>query len=392
MPRLPLPIWLYSTLATLAVVGVAAPLPAPGPPPATPGTSSLSTNRSALPPPPVAFDAAAPLVVDRRDKHGDLTVTVFVKNDGSIEQRVELSAVLLDRDNVAVAALVDPSSAAIQPGAPRALTVALRKPAASATHPAGTGDLGSSGLPLRGHLVMNTVRDPHPAAPPPPPATRELRVTPVMPSPVADAIALRSLVAAVIVVLIGVYWAGPGKIFNHLGSVSWGESWASNAAVGSALLTTVLGLTVFPDYTHFMPKSMYSLLSAIFGALVALSPIVYGLFRSAAPKPGGTIQYRGIVVMFAIGAVLTLWGATGQLVTLFYAIDEVAAAQSLPMFLATSLRWIVGALLVGLLVYGCIGVRQIVRAAEPSSTEGGEKRSVESNTPVAPPAPNFQLL
>src|ERR1700735_4095732 len=66
-----------------------------------------------------------------------------------------------------------------------------------------------------------------------------------------------------------------------MGGTNWTfeRSWGANVTLGSALLVTLIGLTIFPDRPRLMTKMSYSILQILFGALVSLAPLVYNLIR-----------------------------------------------------------------------------------------------------------------
>ena len=362
----PLPIVLLSTLAALSLAGVVVP------PQATTTTTGANVAAGSAPAPaqatvvpPITFDGTTPLVLERRNTAGNPYALIALKNDGPAPQTFELSAVILDNNDQPVSVAVDQHTRVIPSGGPFFVWTTLRM--------TGVGAGRDRRLPLRGYLVLKTVRD----KAPPPPGARELRVALPNPSAEADDLVVRwSLWPAFVTVLLGYLLAGPTKLFDRIGSASWSDSWGSTVTVGASLLTAFLGLTVFPEQTRYLPRASYTVLSVVFAGLVALAPVLYGLFRTPVSTSTPMVQYQGYVFGFCISAVFTLWGAAGQLWTLDYAIRELEASRAFSPLLSRTILTLARGLLVVLPVYGVVAVRQIiVRASAPAGSSGTAGRS-----------------
>ena len=133
------------------------------------------------------------------------------------------------------------------------------------------------------------------------------------------------------------------------------SSWASNLTVVSGLISFTLAMTVLSN-DGFLSKNQYIALSLAFPFITALAPLVYNLTGrpQVVDLPGGVkgIGVTGWAITFITAALLTLWGATGQLVVqalVFFEICRIAE-------LGSGAKWleIVAFALatVGLLVYG----------------------------------------
>jgi hypothetical protein len=206
-----------------------------------------------------------------------------------------------------------------------------------------------------------------------------------------------SLLFAVVAVGWGVnkaHW----PLFNRIGSASWADSWGSNVTLGSSILTTFIGLVVFPEYTRYLPKSTYSVFSLAFPALVGLSPVIFGLIRSPSRDSGGRLTYHGYVFGFALAAVFTLWGTFGQLGTLVAALFELLATPAFPPLFAIVLLGVASVLTIGMVFYGGKSVKEIVDAASAPAvgivSEGELKDITERGgvPKVAKPAREWSLL
>jgi hypothetical protein len=97
-------------------------------------------------------------------------------------------------------------------------------------------------------------------------------------------ILLVTLLAAGLVAIaaLSALWASHTPPWYRMGSPTWEfqQSWGANVTIGTALLGTLLTLTVFPDRVHWMDKNSYTLLQTLLAALIALAPLLYGLFRN----------------------------------------------------------------------------------------------------------------
>lgn len=389
--RTSLPIWMYTAVASTMLIGLVLPVQQLV---ATPGDAAVTTAAPSGgappgPPPAIAFDTVTPIVMDRRDAGGRPYATVILKNDGPKPQTAGLSVVLFDRSDTELGGVADPLQKEIPPGRPYLVSLTLRQNGNDTATP--VDRWWREKLPVRGYVVLTT------AGLSAAPITRELRIAPAQPSPEADRVVALSLLAAVLAVVAGLWWAG-GHLLGRMGSPSWSDSWGSNATLGASLLTVFVGLVVFPEQTRFLPKTTYSVLSAVFPAIVGLSPVIFGLVRTPAPPAGSSVEYQGYVWAFCLAAVFTLWGATGQLATLVYAILELRATPAFPPGLSRIMLVIASGLLVSVLVYGVVSVRQIIDAVnapapEPDPQPTGHTTIVKP-ADTAPPRPvlNWPLL
>ena len=99
----------------------------------------------------------------------------------------------------------------------------------------------------------------------------------------------------------------------------WGASSASNLGLGAALLTALLGIVPTLETMRLGDRSSYTQLSLLFAAILAASPLVFGL-------RGSKDSIRG----FLTAAYLTLWGAFGQLAAALFLLLDLDAADVLP--------------------------------------------------------------
>jgi hypothetical protein len=378
-----LPVWVYSGLGVAVLVGWSQVMPttpksaSPVPGPA-PDAARVASSAS----PGITFDAMTPLLVEHRLNHVDLTTTVFLRNDTGEPHTADLSLVLVDVEGREFPVTVTPvaSLPAIQGHSmvPAALAISTGL---------GSGDWPP--LPLRGYICLST---PGVTAAP---VYRDIRILAAVPSVGETEIVLGSLAVAFLIVWSCVMPKARRQLLTlRMGSPTWGESWGSNLTVGTALLTALLGLSVFPEQTRFLPKGAYIAMSALFTSLIALAPVVYGLFRTPVTvmKEGvQTVQYQGSVGIFCLAASLTMWGALGQLVALGYVIEELAAIHVFGPSLEAMVLLMTVTLIVLLIWYALVSTRDfLVKFTAPQALASGTQ-PVRFAHPTAAERPGLPL-
>jgi len=189
-----------------------------------------------------------------------------------------------------------------------------------------------------------------------------------------------------------------------MGSPSWkaSESWSSNLTVGAGLANGVLALAVVSDFTVFMTKPSYAVLSMLLGSFVLLAPIVYGVARRrvSGPAPAvlnppnplvpeaATVNFEGPVWAFLLAGVLTLWASGGQLMTFALLIVELWRFSALSGPLAAIVAALVLLVVTGLLWQGATSMYAAASQAKPKVATDGAKR--EDVAPAV--APEWTLL
>jgi hypothetical protein len=379
MPRLPL--WLYSALGVLAVMGVVTgsgetpPSPAPGPSPSPSPTSVRAVT--VLP--------EGPIRIDRRQDARSYTATIFLRNESASAYEVTLRIALVDRKGSSAGLATHPSSIPVP--AHSVVPVAVR------VGPAPGSTAGDVHPPLRGYLTVQT--SPAGSSGTASASTvREVKVLSPLPSTLQGWVVLGALAVALLCVVAG---ADAGKIDEvtdqPMAAPSWSESWGSNITLGAALVTALLGPMVFPGETRFLPKTSYTVLSVLFATIVGLAPGVFGALRTSEIKTDGavkTLVHRGYPRAFLLAAGFTLWGAVGQLVLVQFAILELRATGDLGAPLGAALHVLAGALTGMVVVYG---VRSIIRvldglhAAKATAEAAPLPEAVRAAGGVPPPEP-----
>ena len=179
-----------------------------------------------------------------------------------------------------------------------------------------------------------------------------------------------------VITAVNLYRKGVG-LFHRMGSATWTfeKSWGANVTLGSALLVTLIGLTIFPDPPRLMTKLSYSLLQILFGALVSLAPLVYNLIRrevQVKTNTGFTTEIQGYVALFLIAGGLVLWAAMGQVATLAVLIEEFMRGASVDQATGRTLQFLALLLCILLLVYGFRSLYGTAKGVSaPSAAAGG---------------------
>lgn len=174
---------------------------------------------------------------------------------------------------------------------------------------------------------------------------------------VAYIVGMGLLVSTVVVVITGVsLYRKKILLGRRMGNATWtfGQSWGANVTIGAGLLGTFLTLLAFPDHPQILDKGSYTLLQALFAAIIALAPLVYGLFRrdvQASTNGIATTDSQGYVIMFLLAGGLVLWGAIGQLTALGVLIREFVLSGSLAVLTGDILEALVLLLWILLVAY-----------------------------------------
>lgn len=202
------------------------------------------------------------------------------------------------------------------------------------------GSVWDGRLPLRGYLLIFTTTSANPAAGDTTIASRELTVPQVQPGIAEIAAVFASLLAALAVVGIATLRARgePPK-----GPATWSaDSIGANIALGTGLLTALFTLASLPAQTQYASRATYSVLIALFAAIVSLgAPVANLLAKSTA----------GMRWPFAAAAALVLWGATGQLITAGLLAGELRYARAIAPATSGLLVLLIAALLLALVAY-----------------------------------------
>jgi len=166
-------------------------------------------------------------------------------------------------------------------------------------------------------------------------------------------------------------------------------------------LGTFLTLFAFPDHPQILDKGAYNLLQALFASLIALAPLVYGLFRrdvQANTNGIATTDSQGYVIMFVIAGGLVLWGAIGQLTTLGVLIGEFVLSRSLAILTGAILEALVLFLWILFVIYALRSL--YLTAKQLSASPGKRAQLLPSGMPLPaptvadfkPPMPSWSFL
>lgn len=121
-----------------------------------------------------------------------------------------------------------------------------------------------------------------------------------------------------------------------LSAPSWdfSKSWASTFTVVGAVLGTILSSLVLPDTPVRFSKATLAGMNLVFGVAILLAPLVFALTQTGRrvkkdSSPEET-QPQGPVAGYLAASAVTLTGVIGQLVTVFFLLDEIGAKGALP--------------------------------------------------------------
>ena len=184
------------------------------------------------------------------------------------------------------------------------------------------------------------------------------------------------------------------SLLHRMGSATWtfGQSWGANATIGAGLLGTFLTLIAFPEHPQILDKASYTLLQALFAAIIALAPLVYGLFRrdvQANTNGIATTDSQGYVIMFLFAGGLVLWGALGQLTALGVLIREFVLGEGLGSLTGCILEALVLILLIFLVIYSLRSLYLTAKqlSASPSDAAGPQPAQLlPAGMPLPAPA------
>ena len=168
----------------------------------------------------------------------------------------------------------------------------------------------------------------------------------------AQRFVLWTLVLAVIVAAGATFY--PSMVEPGMTTLTWDPrtSWASTVGAAGGLVTVLLTVTL-PEAPRYLAKPTYTLLGALFVAITALAPSIYGfLARISSDK-------RVLAAAIAGASAVTLWGALGQVATAWSLFGELVPAHVLPRGAAKTFQGLMITVGLLLLVYGIRSIRAL---------------------------------
>jgi hypothetical protein len=115
---------------------------------------------------------------------------------------------------------------------------------------------------------------------------------------------------------------------DRMGVAKWSfsESWASTLTASGAILGTILAAQLLPDPEEAkrVPKDAFIMLNLMFGVIIVIAKSVYNTFRF---ENNG--EYEGFVGFFLVASTMVLWAVLGQLLALWYLLDEITFPSGL---------------------------------------------------------------
>ncbi len=317
------------------------------------GTSAAKTeeDEKKIPKPSVEFKDSALALTLGPDRKSE--ATIFLQNRGTVAATVEFSAILKDNNGQPGTGVVTLTSAdkRIDPDTIKAFTVIITAETMS--------------LPLSGYIRLEATSDdpnqPKAASDDPkkPKAASFLPVTLSPPAPASYLVWVPMGVAVLVTLIPFLVMLNKKKVspLDKMGSPTWSfkESWASNLTLASGALVTALTFTALPERTEHFSKTGYLTLTFIFAALIGIAPFVYNIVRKPVEtvNPAGlpVVQHHGYVGLFLLACLLTIWGVIGQLITLWFNVDEIVRANLVVSDVVSMLKYILWAVGIMMLFY-----------------------------------------
>jgi len=184
-----------------------------------------------------------------------------------------------------------------------------------------------------------------------------------------------SLGLALLAILIPCAGLSTAQLQTEIGAPEWKVSMLAGITVGGALVNSVLSTTLLVSGV-FAEKETYTLISALFAALIGLSPFVYALNRAPNPAfvpttPGGAPEFVGATWSFLLASFFTIWGNAGQIALFWCVLVELWMAGKLPASFMNIFHVVNGLTLMLLLVYAVVSVG---RNMKPPAAGGGAAR------------------
>jgi hypothetical protein len=148
-------------------------------------------------------------------------------------------------------------------------------------------------------------------------------------------------------------------------SLTWDftKSWASNITAAGTILNYAVLLSCFTPTAsfHYFPKSAYLSIGAIAGGLSLLAPLAYNALSKILQVPKWEVNDS---ISFLVGAGITVWGSTLQLLGGACLLDELRIADILP----SVTKWILKYPLVGcaflIVVYAIVTTAAVLKTAD----------------------------
>jgi len=321
----------YALIGGLTAVSAYVPPPSAAPPPSAGAPTTITAPTAGTTPaagvtPAPNVDFVSTTAVTARFVDHKPQATFLVKSDYSAEVTLHFELTMSDYQGAEQTWTAEPPSIEMAARAIRPITLKFT--------PSQDLEPGiDPHLPTTGYLTMSATEvEPKPQdnfkngnAPPHPVTVRVREVAiPQRVPPAADFwIAIVGATGALMVLIATLGLAHRSQLAATDPAPLWTqESWSSNLAVGTGVMSSLLAVTALPAQTHYLNRSTYTTLSALFAIMVALAPLVYGLLRNHAKA--SKVQSLAI---FGAAAAITVWATLGQLSTAILPMLELSGAN-----------------------------------------------------------------
>lgn len=262
--------------------------------------------------PQLAFADDEPLVISIDSGEKTASATVVLVNGGQDVDELSFSAVSVDADAAAVKVEASGNRAIFAGGA---APITLSFSSAEAI-----GD-------FNGHVVATsgTVA-----------AERDLKINEKDTVPLSvNIIIFGSFLIGAAFAVVRALTLRP-RLSYLLSAPGWdfSKSWASTFTVVGAVLGTVLASLVLPATPERFSKATLAGMNLIFAAAILLAPFLFAITESPqdVDDSDGKTRKRGqgTVAGYLMACGLTLTGVIGQLITVFFLLDEIESNNALP--------------------------------------------------------------
>jgi hypothetical protein len=134
------------------------------------------------------------------------------------------------------------------------------------------------------------------------------------------------VIALVLVAICSAYLGLLTRLKDTLrpADLDFSSGFSSTLTLVGALLGVIVSASVIPEETIWLSKDTYIALNIIFGALIALSALVYGAYQT---EEDG--EPHGHVGTFLAAAALTTWAAFGELATIWFLVWDINGTSGL---------------------------------------------------------------
>jgi hypothetical protein len=189
--------------------------------------------------------------------------------------------------------------------------------------------------------------------------------------PGLDGVLIFPLIAAVLLIFAAwFFFVRPIGLLEPLGALElkFGESFASTLTAAGALLGTIIAASVLPEETVNLSRAGFTGLNLIFGVAIVVAGVVYAAAQlpvwKDVPNEANKQEskFQGYVLPFLLAALITVWAAFGELLTLWLLIAELGQDQGFSSFAIFVIRALIVLAAAGMIPYTLFRVKGIAKS------------------------------